>query len=162
MCVCVCLGGVWGGECREKVNGTSIRPPLSPPRFLTVCLAPTHGPLRMRLMREFVEYHLMIGVDQFVFYDAGSVDNRFHGAFAKETEKGVVEVTDFRMQSEYKSWYFGQPLTIQDCIYRTRYTSQLTSVADLDCEFAPPSPSPPYSTATPYWTGLHTGAIGSQ
>lgn len=110
-----------------------LDPPEELPLFASVCTAPMHGhDFAMFHIREFVEYYKLIGVEHFVLYDAGTANTEFWRIFEPDLKSGVVEVTDFREVLQYESWYYGQLLGIQDCIYRLRFSSKWVLMADID------------------------------
>lgn len=112
-------------------GGTTAAEPF--PSRLTVCCTPIHGKsMSPRRIREFVEYHRLLGADHFEMYDAGGVDDELRAAFAADLAAGTIVMTPFQGTEKYQSWYHGQLLAQHDCFYRSRYRARWVLVADFD------------------------------
>lgn len=93
-----------------------------------VSVAKNEGPY----LREWLEYHKIVGVDRFYFYDNGSTDNT----------REILEpyINDGTVVYRYVEGRYIQRLVYQDAIYRYRQHSRWMAFIDLD-EFIVPTKS---------------------
>eukprot|EP00271_Cylindrocystis_brebissonii_P000338 TRINITY_DN10448_c0_g1_i2.p1 TRINITY_DN10448_c0_g1~~TRINITY_DN10448_c0_g1_i2.p1 ORF type:complete len:757 (-),score=119.19 TRINITY_DN10448_c0_g1_i2:718-2988(-) len=117
---------------REEDYTVPVDPPTELPINITVCSAPMHGDVPLWAVRQFVEYHRLIGIPHAILFDSLARSDGLLAMFEKDIKEGSVEITAFGGVEEYESWYHGQLLAVQDCIYRTRFTSRWLLLADLD------------------------------
>lgn len=97
-----------------------------PTVYLTVCaIAKDEGPY----FKEWIDWHLGVGVEKFYIYDNGSTDNT-REVLAPYIEKGIVEYVDF-------PGYRMQLAAYDDCLKRHRFDSRWIAFIDLD-EFMVP------------------------
>jgi hypothetical protein len=78
---------------------------------------------------EWIEYHMIVGVEKFYIYDNESSDNT-REILQPYIEKGIVEYTFFPGKQMQKSAY-------RDCIKKRKYDSKWIAFIDLD-EFIVP------------------------
>lgn len=94
--------------------------------FLSVCMiVKNEGPY----LREFIEYHKMVGVDKFYIYDNESADDTKE-ILAPYVRKGIVEYT----------WWPGDKMQLpayNDCLARHRFDTKWLAYIDAD-EFIVP------------------------
>lgn len=75
-------------------------------------------------MKEWLEYHLLIGVEHFYLYNNFSEDN-YQEILAPYIKKGVVTLTEWPIQ-------FGQSLAYKDCFQKAKEETQWIAYIDLD------------------------------
>lgn len=102
--------------------------------YLTVC-AIFHN--EARFMKEWIDYHRVIGVEHFYLYNNESTDN-YQEILQPYINKGIVELTDWphrapKIQFATKT----QASAYQDAIEKTRKKSRWLAMIDLD-EFIVP------------------------
>jgi len=124
-----------------------VNPKASPellPRRLTVSLLSASDmaasvrvafQVSPRRMSEWIEYHLHMGVDRIVVYDAGAVDAEVVAMLDAYTEQDIsIQIVNLRQVKSYPSWDNGRLLTTNDCMYRHRFTAR----------YATPLPAAPW------------------
>ncbi len=82
-----------------------------------------------RFLKEWIEYHLMIGVDHFYMYDNNSED-AYLDVLQPYIERGTVTLIDWPYQQKQIEAY-------QDCFERFRQETQWLSFTDIDEFFVP-------------------------
>ncbi|CAI5533700.1 unnamed protein product [Closterium sp. Naga37s-1] len=99
---------------------------------ITYCSSPIYGQFNSLRVLEWVVYHQQgHGVDLFHMYNAGGMGEpimRTLGPFIKEGQMTVTDVTEV---DEFETW-FGQVLVVNDCAYRSLFTSRWVLFLDLD------------------------------
>jgi hypothetical protein len=96
------------------------------PYYLSIAaIARDEGPYLL----EWLEFHRMVGVDHFYFYDNGSMDNT-KDILRPYLEQNIVEVIDWPGDPD-------QPACYMDCIRRFKDRSSWIAVIDVD-EFIVP------------------------
>lgn len=99
---------------------------VRPLHYLAVCaIAKDEG----AYFKEWVDWHLSIGVDRFYIYDNGSTDSTKE-VLKPYIEKGIVEYVDF-------PGYRKQLAAYDDCFRRHRFDTRWLAFIDLD-EFIVP------------------------
>ena len=81
--------------CREDKPSPPAAPAEGPfPHLVTLCVSPLkEAGVRARAVREFVEYHRLLGVSHFDFYDAGFAGSlAFESHFQHELDTGLVRL----------------------------------------------------------------------
>eukprot|EP00850_Spirogloea_muscicola_P009710 SM000055S18244 [mRNA] locus=s55:237423:240433:- [translate_table: standard] len=110
--------------------------PLSPAapfaHNVTFCSPPIYGSVRPEAIHEWVEYHFHQGVDHMVMYDAGGVDTTVAALLALYVKLGRMEVVDMRHTAKYETWLYSQVMLMNDCAYRTRFTTKWAVYLDFD------------------------------
>jgi hypothetical protein len=92
------------------------------PAYLSICAIFRD---EARYLREWIEFHRLVGVERFFLYDHGSVDDPY-GVLAPYAEAGIVEVTD---------WPASPPAQIkayEHFLKRRRDASRWVAFIDLD------------------------------
>lgn len=85
-----------------------------------------------RRMYEWIEYHLHMGVDRIVVYDAGAVDAEVVAMLDAYTEQDIsIQIVNVRQIKSYPSWDTGRLLTTNDCMYRHRFTARYATATPL-------------------------------
>ncbi|MDE6048597.1 MAG: glycosyltransferase family 92 protein [Paramuribaculum sp.] len=97
-----------------------------PEYYLAVCaIAKNEGPY----FKEWIDWHLSVGVEKFYIYDNGSDDNT-NEVLAPYIESGVVEYTFFPGKRKQLAAY-------DDCLEKHRFDTRWIAIIDLD-EFIVP------------------------
>ncbi|CAI6008238.1 unnamed protein product [Closterium sp. NIES-65] len=81
---------------------------------------------------QWMDLHIRMGVDHFSLYDVGGVDPQLRTLIAPLLDGGIAEVTDFRNLVNYESWYHGQVMILNECVYRFRRLSKWIMYLDFD------------------------------
>ena len=106
------------------------KPPFK--HHLTYCSPPITQKLNVQRMYEWIEYHLKQGVSMLTLYDAGGVDEEIMAMLDPYSRKSLVEVVNVRKIVKYESWLSGAVMVLNDCAYRTRFTSTWTVSMDMN------------------------------
>lgn len=128
------IGGEWAAV-YEEAPGRAVPTEPGPPfrSNLTYCSSPIHGGIRAERFLEWVEYHRAAhGVDLFHMYDAGGLDDALLARLKPYVDAGAMTITDARTVGAYDTHYFGQLLLINDCAYRTHFSSRWSLFLDFD------------------------------
>ena len=110
----------------------SIRPNRNRDRF-RVCVPPLFGKVGATSIVEFVEVSRLLGAQRIVFYDY-----QITGDTAKVLDyyqnKGYVDVIPWLYPADLDqgSWYHGQLIAVQDCLYRNMPHTEYLLFNDLD------------------------------
>ncbi|CAI5531390.1 unnamed protein product [Closterium sp. Naga37s-1] len=120
---------VYEEEAGEVVNAVPHPPFL---HNITHCSPPIHHQVRAERVRQWMDLHIRMGVDHYVLYDVGGVDLQLRSVLQPFLDGGIVEVTDFRDVVNYESWYYGQVMIVNDCVYRFRRLSKWLMYLDFD------------------------------
>lgn len=130
----------------EEANGflgSSLEPSAPFKYHVTFCSPPVHSAIDAKRVYEWLEYHINLGIDYFILYDAGGITDDVLQTLLPYESKFILEVRDVRETLDLESWLYGQVMVINDCAYSTRYLSKWTIFFDLDEFFNaddPPSP----------------------
>jgi hypothetical protein len=115
---------------REELAGWGVtqteKPPEPPERdhgvpYLSVCSMFLNG---ARYLAEWIEFHVLVGVERFYLYDHESTDDS-RAVLAPYVEEGTVVVYDWPV-------YPGQTEAFEDCVQRHRHDSRWIAFFDLD------------------------------
>jgi len=91
-----------------------------------------------KYVKEWIEYHRIVGVEHFYLYNNGSTDN-FMDVLKPYIEDGIVEVIDFPNTCLGKPWNYGtQPACYRAALDRSRGKTKWLCIIDVD-EFIVPS-----------------------
>ena len=104
-----------------------------------ICIPPVHGKISVDGVIEFVELQKILGASQFTFYDLAMPDD-LRKVLSYYERKGLVRVLPWNLPSYIEKQdihYFGQPLSITDCMYRSMSHLFFVAFNDLD-EFIVP------------------------
>jgi Glycosyltransferase family 92 len=99
--------------------------------YLTICAIFRN---EANWLAEWVEYHLLTGVDKFLLYDHRSSDD-WQSVLAPYIQEGVVEVIPWSHESEWIQ--LAQPRAYKDAIRRLKEKSTWVAFMDID-EFLVP------------------------
>ena len=103
-----------------------------------ICVPPLHGDISVDRIVEFIELTRILGASHFTFYDL-SINEEIRKALTQYETKGLVSVLEWNLP-EYTSselHYFGQVVSIMDCLYRSMRDKSFVAFHDLD-EFIVP------------------------
>ncbi|CAI5473323.1 unnamed protein product [Closterium sp. Yama58-4] len=99
---------------------------------ITYCSSPIYGQFNSLRVLEWVVYHQQgHGVDLFHMYDAGGMGEPIMRTLGPFIREGQMTVTDVTEVDEFETW-FGQVLVVNDCAYRSLFTSRWVLFLDLD------------------------------
>ena len=104
-----------------------------------ICIPPVHGKISVDKVIEFVELQKILGASYFTFYDLEMPED-VRKVFNYYEGKGLVRVLPWNIPSyigKEDIHYFGQPLSIIDCMYRSMSHLFFVAFNDLD-EFIVP------------------------
>lgn len=127
---------------REEIGQFVDLAPQEPfPHLMTMCISPLTQTVDVSILREFVEFHRLSGIDRFVFYDSGGFGNKFRENFGTDIRNRDVVIAPFYGMEKYEQQARGQLLAFHDCLYSSIFSSQW--VAFLEAHeylwVAPPS-----------------------
>lgn len=103
-----------------------------------ICVPPLHGDISVDRLVEFIELTRILGASHFTFYDL-AINKEMRKALSQYETKGLVSVLEWNLP-EYtrnKLHYFGQVVSILDCLYRSMRDKSFIAFHDLD-EFIVP------------------------
>lgn len=93
-----------------------------------------------RFMKEWLEYHRLVGVEHFWLYNNGSIDN-YRDILNPYIEKGIIDLIDWPTaiaENEHFNFVLNiQPMIYNDGLERSRGVSKWLAIIDLD-EFIVP------------------------
>ena len=104
-----------------------------------ICIPPVHGDISVDKLVEFLELSQILGVSHFTFYDLQMTDSA-RNVLNYYQNKGLVSVLAWNLPSyigKNDVHYFGQVLSIMDCLYRSMKHLDFVGFHDLD-EFIVP------------------------
>ena len=104
-----------------------------------ICIPPVYGEISVDKVIEFVELQKILGASHFTFYDL-AMPNDIRKVFNYYEGQGLVRVLPWKLPSyigKQDIHYFGQPLSIIDCMYRSMSHLFFVAFNDLD-EFIVP------------------------
>eukprot|EP00897_Mesotaenium_endlicherianum_P005853 jgi/Mesen1/5296/ME000264S04321 len=107
-----------------------------PPTYksnITHCSAPLYGKMHPGRVQEWMEFHERVhGVDSFIMYDAGGIDEHVMRVLEPYIREGRLQITDVRDTVLYETWLYSQVLLVNDCVYRTRFSAKWSLFMDFD------------------------------
>ncbi|XP_013415345.1 beta-1,4-galactosyltransferase galt-1 [Lingula anatina] len=99
----------------------------------SVCTPPLFDEVNPYRLVQFIEMNRLLGADHITFYNFNTtkVVNKILDFYEKQ---GKIEVVpwDIPVSEEEEVWYYGQLLTINDCLYRNMFHFNYTAFYDLD------------------------------
>ena len=104
-----------------------------------ICTPPVHGNISVERLVEFLELSQILGASHFTFYDF-QMTERMRNVLNYYQNKGVVNILAWNLPSyigKNDVHYFGQVLSIMDCLYRSMKHLHFVAFNDLD-EFIVP------------------------
>ncbi|KAL9983540.1 hypothetical protein ACROYT_G005726 [Oculina patagonica] len=104
-----------------------------------ICIPPLHGEISVDRLIEFLELSQILGASHFIFYDL-EVSDEVQKVLDYYEEKGLARVLTWNLPSyigKYDIHYFGQTLSIMDCLFRSMSHLDFVAFNDLD-EFIVP------------------------
>ena len=104
-----------------------------------VCIPPLHGDIAADRLIEFLELTQILGASHFTFYDLQMTEN-VRNVLHHYQNKSLVSVFEWNLPSyigKNDVHYFGQVLSIMDCLYRSMKHLHFVAFHDLD-EFIVP------------------------
>ncbi|CAI5471092.1 unnamed protein product [Closterium sp. Yama58-4] len=114
----------------------SANPAPPYPHRLTYCSPPLATKLIPMRIYEWIEYHLHVGVDRVVLYDAGALDPEIMGLIEGFVEGGFVQIVDMRRVEQFDIWESGRLLAMNDCVHQHAFTSQWVFFAEMSEYFS--------------------------
>lgn len=122
--------------CEKATNQLEIyRYRNSEPRMeIGVCVAVTYGRINPTAIAEWIEFHKLLGVSEFHFYES-QLNSKSRGALRVYENKGLVKVRP--SAPPVRNWCkWCQKLAVipalQDCMYRNMYRFNYLLVMDVD------------------------------
>jgi len=123
-------------------------------RYLSICAAYRN---EAPYLREWIEFHRLVGVEHFYLYDNRSEDDHL-AALAPYVEAGIVTLTDWPLMP-------GQCQAYRDCIERRRDETRWIACIDLDEFLFSPTLRPVSEVLAAYeafpGVGVNMGLFGS-
>ena len=104
-----------------------------------ICIPPLHGEISVERLIEFLELSQILGASYFTFYNLAASE-KVRGVLNYYEDKGLVRVLPWNLPSyigKYDIHYFGQTLSIMDCLFRSMSQLDFVAFNDLD-EFIVP------------------------
>ena len=104
-----------------------------------ICIPPVHGDISVEVLIEFLELSQILGASHFTFYDLTMTESA-RNVLNYYQNKGLVSVLEWNLPSYMaidNLHYFGQVLSIMDCLYRSMKHLDFVAFHDLD-EFIVP------------------------
>ena len=104
-----------------------------------ICIPPVHGDISVERLVEFLELSQILGASHFTFYDLQMTESA-RNVVNYYQNKGLVSVLAWNLPSyigKNDVHYFGQVLSIMDCLYRSMKHLDFVAFHDLD-EFIVP------------------------
>ena len=104
-----------------------------------ICIPPLHGEISVDRFIEFLELSQILGASYFTFYNLAASD-KIRRVLNYYEDKGLVRVLPWNLPSyigKYDIHYFGQTLSIMDCLFRSMSQLDFVAFNDLD-EFIVP------------------------
>ncbi|CAI5470788.1 unnamed protein product [Closterium sp. Yama58-4] len=114
----------------------SANPAPPYPHRLTYCSPPLATKLIPMRIYEWIEYHLHVGVDRVVLYDAGALDPEIMALIEGFVEGGYVQIVDMRRVEQFDIWESGRLLAMNDCVHQHAFTSQWVFFAEMSEYFS--------------------------
>ncbi|XP_020623876.1 beta-1,4-galactosyltransferase galt-1-like [Orbicella faveolata] len=104
-----------------------------------ICIPPLHGEISFDRLIEFLELSQILGASYFTFYNLVACE-RIRRVLNYYEDKGLARVLPWNLPSyigKYDIHYFGQTLSIMDCLFRSMSHLDFVAFNDLD-EFIVP------------------------
>ena len=109
------------------------------PKKYGICIPPVHGDISVGKIIEFLELTQILGATHFTFYDL-SMSESVRNVLKYYQDLGLVSVFPWNLPSyigKNDLHYFGQPLAIWECLFRSMQHFDFVGFHDLD-EFIVP------------------------
>ena len=98
--------------------------------------------LQKEVVIESIERNRAMGAEWFTFYFRENPANEVLQALKQYENEGVLELINMTITDTFQDIrYFGELLTIRDCIYRNMYRVKYLSMTDFDEVIVPKNPS---------------------
>ena len=104
-----------------------------------ICIPPLHGEISVDRLIEFLELSQILGASLFTFYNF-AVSEEVREVLNYYEDKGLARICSWNLPSyigKYDIHYFGQTLSIMDCLFRSMNYLHFVAFNDLD-EFIVP------------------------
>ena len=104
-----------------------------------ICIPPLHGEISVDRLIEFLELSQILGASLFTFYNF-AVSEEVREVLNYYEDKGLARIFSWNLPSyigKYDIHYFGQTLSIMDCLFRSMNHLHFVAFNDLD-EFIVP------------------------
>ena len=104
-----------------------------------ICIPPLHGEILVDRLIEFLELSQILGASLFTFYEF-AVSEEVRELLNYYEDKGLARIFSWNLPSyigKYDIHYFGQTLSIMDCLFRSMSQLDFVAFNDLD-EFIVP------------------------
>ena len=104
-----------------------------------ICIPPLHGEISVDRLIEFLELSQILGASLFTFYNF-AVSEEVLEVLNYYEDRGLARILSWNLPSyigKYDIHYFGQTLSIMDCLFRSMNYLDLVAFNDLD-EFIVP------------------------
>lgn len=116
---------------QSKHKPSNPHPPFK--SNITFCSSPMFGRFDSFRMRQFLDFHrVMHGFDLFHMYDDGGIDKELMDVLRPYVKKSMMTITDIsEVTQNFETWY-AQVLVVNDCAYRSHFTSRWAVFLDFD------------------------------
>ncbi|GJP43434.1 hypothetical protein CLOM_g2894 [Closterium sp. NIES-68] len=111
-----------GGEERAPAAKRILNPPRPLPHQISFCSLLIDQEFTPARVLEHMQYLLFFGADDFIFYDGGGFSDGLRDAVSRFTDAGMLQVMDLRGLADLPAHH--NVITMNDCAYRTRFTSE--------------------------------------
>jgi hypothetical protein len=147
----------WAQPIEAATATASNRTNRRPKHYLSVCAIYRN---EARYLREWIEFHRLVGVEQFVLYDNESTDDH-HDVLASYLDQGIVELCDWSLPFDPKDDPLrflsqGQARAYEHCLRNYGDRSRWIAFIDLDEFLFSPTGRPLPEVLTEYeqWPGV--------
>jgi hypothetical protein len=98
-----------------------------------ICVPPLYGKIKRSKLVEFIEVSKLLGAQRIVFYDYKIADETAR-VLEHYQLNGDVDIIPWLYPESLEkwSWYHGQLIAIQDCLYRNMHTAEYVAFNDID------------------------------
>ncbi|ESO05000.1 hypothetical protein HELRODRAFT_172012 [Helobdella robusta] len=99
-----------------------------------ICVPPVHKKtLTASKLIDFIETHLLLGVDHFIMYIKPDLPDELKDALDYYKEVGICTLIPWNLpQTNFNIWSNGQLLAANDCLYRFMYKFEYLAFVDID------------------------------
>lgn len=99
----------------------------------SICVSPIYGEINPYRLVQFLEMNKILGAEHFTFY-IHEQSNIIRKVLQLYNSEGHVTLLPWQLpvEPELDVWYYGQLLSINDCLYRNMYKSTYLVFQDLD------------------------------
>ena len=97
----------------------------------SMCVPPLYGPINKVRLVEFLEMSFILGANHVTFYDFNITQDTLTLLEYYEN-LALVTIIPWNLPSKLESWYHGQMLSIQDCLYRNMGKTKYLLMSDID------------------------------